>query len=1236
MYYSKLIMIIVLCFTTLCVDGQKVVYNQGNENWKNNINPEKEYNLMYSVFLIGDTKYPSPNSEVLNLLQSKLNQQSENSALVVLGDIVYQNGLPDSLDQNFQLYADTLDNLLRCIENFKGQIVFTPGNHDWERGKSEGWNRIINLEKHIEKYLGRGNVFLPDKGCPGPVEINLSEDITLIVFDTQWWFHQNEKPNIGNNCEFEDEAGLIAEVTDVLRRNKDKKIIFAAHHPLYSGGNHGGHFPASSLLFPFLEKNENLYIPAPGFIYTSYRKYFGYIQDFAHPQYKLLKDHFLSIFDGFPDLIYAAGHEHNLQYVKKNQLHHIISGGGGESTYITKKENKTDFAAQSTGFSKLNFYDNGDVWVEFIIPDGTDEGKIVFRKKLYNKPIYSESQKKIELSQINYSDSIVKVALSDIYEAGNYRRFWMGDNYREIWNAKVDFPVFDIGTEKGGLSIIKRGGGMQTKSFRLKSTDGKQYVLRSVNKNVELVLPGNLRNTFALDLIQDGISASHPFSAITIPAMADAIGVLHTNPKLVWVPDDPRFGIYQKDLANGVFLFEERPNGNWKDFASFGNSKKIVGTDEVIENINDKHKYKIDQTAILKARLFDILINDWDRHEDQWRWASFKKKEETIYKPIPRDRDQVFFVSEGVIPWLATRKWINPKFQGFDYNIDDLKGLSFNARFFDRSFLNEPGLNDWQQMAKSINEQISDSIIHKAIDILPEKVYRHSGKEIEKKLISRKEKLEDYAKEYYLVLAKEVDIIGTNERELFKATRLENGNIDLTVTELSDKKGKEKEQLYKREFKIDETKEIRFYGLNGKDKYIIEGQSKKGIKIRIIGGKGNDSIIDRSKVNGWSKKTLIYDRKDKKNFVEKGPETKLKLSNHKSVNRYNRKQFRNNTAAPVLQLGYNIDDGIYLGGGVFSKIYSFRDSSFQKTYFQYSYETGAFAAYYYGLFSGIAQEFDLLLDIQASLPKNVDNFFGLGNETKRITDDIEYYRVRYKFININPMLQFNLNENINYSFGTFYRYFHVQDTAGRYISELYPETLGSEAYQSHHYAGINANFIIDIRDNKILPKRGILWNTDVSDFFGLDSDANNFVRLKSDLSLYLSFRSDPRVVFAIRAGGAINFGDYEFFQANFIGGKTNVRGLYSNRYAGDQSFYQNTEVRIKLANLSSYVFNGQLGILVFNDIGRVWYKMEQSNVWHRGTGVGLWLTPFDFTVLSATYNFSKEEDSFGFSFQFMF
>jgi hypothetical protein len=644
-FYCYTILWIGILFFSKYSFAQKVHYAEKVEKWQTLKTPPSS-EISHTVLLIGDVKHPATDPAVVDLLEEKLGQTHRESSLIILGDIVYPLGLPAEEDEGFLPAKTDIDALLESIDDYHGNVIFLPGNHDWARGRKEGWSHVQNEQDYINENLARENVYLPEGGCPGPVEVPLSNDIVAIVFDSQWWFHQNEKPGPDDGCDFEDKAGLFIQIEDLIRRNNGKKIIFATHHPLFSVGNHGGYFPASRLLFPLLDMNKALYVPLPGFIYTWYRKYLGHIQDLAHPEYKIFKENLLEIFNKYPNIIYASGHEHNLQYFQHDNLFHIVSGGGGEGLYIAKKEKKADFAIDNRGFCILNFYQDGDVWIEYWIPNGSKNGKLVFRSKLYNQEIFKTELANDAGSETGFPGRTFKTRLTDIYNRGGLTRAAMGNNYREIWNTEVEFPVFDISAEKGGLTILKRGGGQQTRSVRMENSNGKQYVLRSVNKYVEKALDAELRNTIAEDAVQDAISASHPYAALTVPKMAEAIGVMHTNPKLVWVPDDPALGIYRRDLANDVYLYEERPAGDRSDMASFGNSKNIVNTLKTIKKTQKEHDHVVDQEAVLRARIFDILINDWDRHDDQWRWATFKENDKTVYRPIPRDRDQVYFVSE--------------------------------------------------------------------------------------------------------------------------------------------------------------------------------------------------------------------------------------------------------------------------------------------------------------------------------------------------------------------------------------------------------------------------------------------------------------------------------------------------------------------------------------------------------------------------------------------------------------
>ncbi|MEJ2596560.1 MAG: hypothetical protein P8100_15870, partial [bacterium] len=397
----------------------------------------------YSVFLLGGSGSAYLQDSLLPMLAGKLAEAGKNSAVIFLGDNVQPRGLPDSTDHTWEPAHTSLMTQLRILQNYQGEIIFIPGPDDWARGRKDGLEYVKNQRKYIEDYLDKKDVFLPKKGRPGPEEIHLTEDIVVIAIDSWWWFHENEK----SYADIEDEADFFVQIEDAISRNRNRKIIFAANHPLYSSGNYGGHFAAVDNLFPLLLVNKALYIPLPGFLYTGFRKFLGGKQDLAHPQYKLLKEALMESFEGHSDIIYASAHEQNLQYGHRDSLYQIISGSSGSTGYVAQND-KMEFASAKNGFAELDFYKNGDVWLEFLT---MEEGE-VFRTKLFNKPVYEKDRIEQFLSEIDYSDSTVTTYPNgEKYQAGKLKRVFFGDNYRDEWVIPVEVPVFDFKNEQGEL-----------------------------------------------------------------------------------------------------------------------------------------------------------------------------------------------------------------------------------------------------------------------------------------------------------------------------------------------------------------------------------------------------------------------------------------------------------------------------------------------------------------------------------------------------------------------------------------------------------------------------------------------------------------------------------------------------------------------------------------------------------------------------------------------------------------
>jgi hypothetical protein len=272
------------------------------------------------------------------------------------------------------------------------------------------------------------------------------------------------------------------------------------------------------------------------------------------------------------------------------------------------------------------------------------------------------------------ADSITIAIAPEYNEVSAFHRKFLGENYRKLWATPVRMRILNISKERGGLQIVQLGGGNQTKSIRFKDPQGKEWVLRTIQKYPDRALPERLKATIAKDIIQDQVSTGHPFGALVVPPLAEALGIAHSNPEVVYVADDPGLKEYRKDFANATYLFEERVPLEYED-------------SESTTKMQEDNDHVTDQKLTLRARLLDFVLGDWDRHEDNWRWFAEKSKGVTHYKAIPRDRDKVFYKTSGVFPWILSHQWLKSNLQPYSAEIRDVKTWNYNARFFDRYFL---------------------------------------------------------------------------------------------------------------------------------------------------------------------------------------------------------------------------------------------------------------------------------------------------------------------------------------------------------------------------------------------------------------------------------------------------------------------------------------------------------------------------------------------------------------------
>ena len=1104
--------------------------------------------------------------------------------------------------------------------NQKHPLLIAPGKTEWAGGSREGKEFIKQLTDELaEKY--RNPIFYPDEACPGPTEVVLSDNLVVILIDTWWWVHNYDRRF--NKCGIENRGDVLIQIEDAIRRHyAEKHVVVAGHHSLKSFGNTSGYFSAEQWLAQ---------LP-----YTFYRKLSGTRYDNQHPDFKSFRNSLLSVLKKYPDVLYVSAGEQNMQYFQYVNNHFVISGSWHNGEYVRK--NLPEFGSDEKGFAQLTFSRDGTCQLSFY-----DADDVLFRKILYKKKFPADEFEAIVAGQ--FPDSMEAVA-STKYNIPESGYTWMGENYREVWATPVKVPVFDISTEKGGLKIIKRGGGQQTFSLRLEDNNGRQYVLRSIDKFVEGAVPEELHKTFAVDLVQDQISASNPYSAPVVAALAGNAGIFHTNPEVVYVPDDPRFGIYCRDVAEKLFLFEERLDGDRSDVASFGHSEDIISTANVIEKITASSSHFVDEDAVLRARLFDIVINDWDRHEDQWRWAGFEQNGQTVYKPIPRDRDQAFFVNEGVIPWIAARKWLLPKIQGFSEYTENMEGQSFNARYFDRSFLIQSGWEKWQQQIDSLQVLLTPEKIDSAMYAFPNEVVPLCGPKTARILKARVENLKPMARTLYLSLAKEVSITSTEESDYFEIMVPSDTILQISIYE-QKKNGQKGRRFYQRTFYASETGKIHLYGLDEDDRFEMKGNHPSKIELNIIGGKNKDKIISGEELR--FKNIAVYDKKNTE--ISQELSGKLKSRYDQETLEFDRENFEYDVVYPGLFSGYNPDDGIFVGGGpVFTKYSLYRQQRYE-ILGNYAVATNAFNLCFGAQQSFPLRRVEINFNTQYNSPEYAGNYFGMGNETEWEVPraEKEFYRLRMSRFYTELDFVKGLDKGRIHKAGTglFFSYSDAEKTSGRFIFQptngLNENDLAAHAYTGAYFkyelntlAGMKRKTEEEFAGSNTFPTRGTHLNIWAGYYAGINEETDHFLKLSGDWVTYLSFSQRPRVVYVLRVGGEKLFGDYAFHEAATLGRTENLRGYRETRFYGDASFYLNAEVRIRMKQFQTYLLNGTAGVLVFNDTGRVWLDAENSQKWHNGTGFGLWISPFDMAVVSVSYAASADDQLFNFSVNYQF
>jgi hypothetical protein len=1215
----------------------------------------------HTVFLLGNTAQSSLPTARLQQLRQVLEQQKTPFTVVHLGDIVGNEGLASkkdtALSQQEKTRADAFINLVKGLP--LGKIYFVPGDKDWANSGRQGLKAVRRLEKYIEKQLPGQNAFVPTNGCPGPEVVDVAPLVRLVALNTPWFTHPYDRPEAPDtDCKTLTKEEFREQLQDIIDDTKGKNLLLLGHHPVVTNGVYGGHEPLSRHLTP----------PVLGTIYAAYRQNVGSPRDLASPGYQELRKELLNnTLRTNPGVVYAAAHDYSLQLTPFQGSYHLVAGSFAQSQHVGVS-NTSLYNEKADGYATLDYYADGTVKSRFFtFGEASQPAKEAYAGTLFRSAC-KQTNDVVDLTPVNSFitecpgavktpaeqkpdapyQATTTVVPGPEYAAGKSKRFFIGPLYRTSWLAPVKVKTLDLNTEKGGLKPFGRGGGRQTTSLKLIAADSSEYVFRSVDKDVTGILPPELQQSFVSNILKDITATANPYSGLPISALLDHTDILHARPRLFRLPDNNQLGPYRQEYAGLLGTLEDRPVDPKPNLAGFGKSDEVTRSYSFFRKLYKDHDNRVDAPALARARAFDMLVADFGKHEDNWKWAGYDqgKGKGSVYRPIPRDRDQAFTKWNGLLTYLANRQWAVPSIEDFGSEFHDMKSLNWPARHLDRFLLQSLTRKDWQDAAKYLQTQLTPAVIDEATATLPAEVQPLSGQEINRKLKARLQELPQAIDRYYLLLASRVDVVGSNKAEIFKVERLAGGRV--RVQEF-DRKGDMQETngpaLFDRTFEPGETQEVDLYGLDGQDIFQVTGNGGAGsILVRVIGGEGKDKITDDSRAAGLRTLTKVYDSPT--TDLTAGPETDDHRSISRTVNLYDREAFEFNSYAPRAGLFYNRNDGIGFNVGVGFVRQGFRKPGYKNRYdFDLQASTGgqlqitAASRHRYAI-----GKIDIGAEASYGNFFPFYNYFGIGNDTKINQDsyDNKYYRARYRGFTVKAFGERVFWQRSVFRFGPSYEHYNtdyaLNSELGREL-QVVDNSINQPNAADQRLIGLNALLDIDLRNRQVFAQRGVRLLVRHDSYQQLTGDKRNFGLTQASAEYLGTARLGIPITLALKGGGAKNYGPdsaIPFYKLTSLGLAENLRGYYRNRFMGDASLYVNSELRFALGQSKNHFLPFYYGVFGFYDQGRVYYNGSSPGGWHAGYGGGFYIAPVVETLaFSISYQVSEENSlvQFGLGFR---
>jgi hypothetical protein len=788
----------------------------------------------------------------------------------------------------------------------------------------------------------------------------------------------------------------------------------------------------------------------------------------------------------------------------------------------------------------------------------------------------------------------------------------LGTSYRDLWSDSIRVPILDLERTAGGLTVLRLGGGRQSTSLRFTGADGREYAFRSVDKTPARADSPEMAGRLSGRILHDQISSLVPAAPVLAARLSEAAGVFYSEPRIYVLPDSPLLGEHREAFAGTLGTFEEHPNEIDRDTPGFGGFELIVGTDELLEKLDERPLSRVDAEGYLNARLTDFILGDWDRRGDQWRWALTGPPEARVWLPIARDRDFAMSDYDGAL--LHAVRFFTRNAVRFTADYRDLPGLTANARPLDSWILAPLDRTAWDSIATALASRITDADIEEAVRTLPREYVAARGDAFAATLRARRDRVREAAEAYYRELARVPPIFATDANDDAAIVRHPDGSVSVRVT---TREGDRERVTFDRRFDPADTREIRVFLRGGDDRASVTGIGDRGIIVRIVGGDGSDTLSDSSYVNARGSWTSLHgDSGDDlllghaRTDIDRGTLTEPEPLDEGVPPMAFDDAGSAASWRPVAD--YSTTVGPTIGARFSYVTRAFRDVPYRSRVrldLEYGPRwgriglTGGFD--YHPRGSASRAEIEL-----TATGLDAFRFYGFGNDTDAPLRSREYV-VRPDVLGGHATLYREIGSGTEVGIGAAGRYarYHAPTASpfdllvgtGTTIAHLGARALiqkpAPEAIE------IDRPWLEGIATASISPL--------------VTGPAGTFGSIDGRVEGVHPLNRSGRLRATGRLGGRYVAGDYPVEEAAFLGGSETLRGYPRWRFAGDATVYGTAGLITRVGRFP-LLFNWEVDALAFADAGRVFLSGEDSSIWHAAPGLGVTLS-IPFVTLEFTW-----------------